>query len=232
MALREYLKRLEKITILYVEDEEKLIKSYAPFLKEYCQSLYIARNGQDAYQLYRNHRPNIILFDIYLPKMNGVELAKKIRREDSETTLIALTAYSDRKILLELIDLHLLGYLIKPVGRSALIGTLVKAAERINARQQMILPYGCSWDAKSNTLFYEDTPIALTKREMSFISLMLKKQGTPSSEEEIFFHVWSDKYHEGGVTNTSIRTLVKNLRKKLPRGLIKSQYGLGYKIEV
>ncbi|SFV51896.1 Putative two-component response regulator [hydrothermal vent metagenome] len=225
------MKRLGKMTILYVENEEQLIKGYAPFLEEHCQSLYIARDGEEAYRIYREYRPNIILLDIYIPKMNGVELARAIRKDDYTTVLIVITSYSDRKTLLELIDLHLLSYLVKPVSRTALISTLVKAAQKVYGEQQINLSLNCSWDSKSKTLYYNGQQIGLTKRERSFFDLMVKKQGVPCAEDEIILNVWSDKYNET-ITNTSIRTLVKNLRKKIPSKLIKNQYGVGYKIEL
>ena len=225
------MKRLEKLTILYVEDEEQLISSYAPFLREYCQRLYIARDGKEAYRIYKDRKPNIILLDMYIPKMSGMKLARKIRRDDYATILIAFTAYSDRKTLLELIDLHLLSYLVKPVSRSQLIGALVKAGEKIYGEQQIHLSLNCSWDSKSKTLYYNKSQISLTKRERSFFDLLIKKQGVPCGEDEIILSVWSDKYDES-ITNSSIRTLVKNLRKKVPSELIKNQYGVGYKLEL
>ena len=225
------MKRLEKLTILYVEDEEQIISSYAPFLRELCQTLYIARDGEEAYRIYTERKPNIILLDMYIPKMSGMELAKIIRRDDYTTILIAFTAYSDKKILLELIDLHLLSYLIKPVSRSKLIGVLVRAGEKIYGEQQISLSSNCSWDSKSKTLYCKDNQISLTKRERSFFDLLIRKQGVPSGEDEIILSVWSDKYDES-ITNTSIRTLVKNLRKKIPSDLIKNQYGVGYKLEL
>ena len=225
------MKRLEKLTILYVEDEEQLISSYAPFLKEYCQTLYIARDGEEAYNIYNERKPNILLLDMYLPKISGMELAKKIRKDDFKTILIAFTAYSDRRTLLELIDLHILSYLVKPVSRSDLINSLVKAGEKIYGEQQIALPYNCSWDNKSQTLYHNAEQINLTRRERSFFSLLIKKQGVPCGENEIIVNVWSDRYDEN-ITNTSIRTLVKNLRKKIPPKLIKNQYGVGYKLEL
>ena len=225
------MKRLEKLTILYVEDEEQLIDSYSPFLRECCQVLYVARDGEEAYNIYKEYKPNIILLDMYIPKMSGIELAKKIRIDDYTTVLIAFTAYSDKKTLLELIDLHLLSYLVKPVSRSELIQSLIKASEKVYRKQQVNLAFDCSWDIKSQTLYHYEKQINLTKRERSFFDLLIKKHGVPCGEDEIILTVWSDRYDES-ITNTSIRTLVKNLRKKIPFELIKNQYGVGYKLEL
>jgi DNA-binding response OmpR family regulator len=224
------LKRLKKLTVLYVEHEEKLISSYAPFLKEHFQSLYIARDGDDAYRIYKKSRPNIILFEMDIPKMSGVKLAKKIRKDDYTTILIAFTNHSDRDTLLELIDLHLSSYLVKPVSKSKLIKSLARVGEKIYGKHQINLPSNCLWDAKSKILYCNNRQINLTKRERIFFDLMIEKQGSPCNDNEISFHVWNDRYGED-ITNSSIRTLVKNLRKKLPNSLIKNQYGVGYKLE-
>jgi len=225
------MKRLEKLSILYVEDERLLREGYIPFLKEVCQILYVAEDGLQAYEIYKEHRPNIILLDLYMPKLTGIELAKKIRKNDYDTVLIAFTGHSDRKVLLELVDLYFLSYLIKPVTQTALIEALNKASEKICGNQYIHLPFNCSWDNRSKVLFCKDRQIHLTRRETLFVDLMVNKRGVPSSDQDILDHVWSDKYNKE-VANTSIRTLVKNLRKKVPKGLIRSQYGVGYKIDL
>ena len=224
------MKRLKKLTILYVEHEEKLISSYAPFLREHFQSLYIARDGDEAYRIYKRSKPNIILFEMDILNMSGAMLAKKIRKDDYITILIAFTNHSDRDTLLELIDLHLSSYLVKPVSKSKLIKSLARVGEKIYGEHQISLPSNCLWDSKSKTLYCNDRQINLTKRERIFFDLMIQKQGSPCNDNEISFHVWSDKYGDS-ITNSSIRTLVKNLRKKLPNSLIKNQYGVGYKLE-
>lgn len=225
------MKKLQKLTILYVEDEAKIRENYIYFLDEMCESLYIAEDGLKAYELYKKYQPHIIILDLYMPKLNGIELAKKIRGNgDYNTVLIAFTGHSERHTLLELVDLYFLSFLVKPVTRSALLDALTKASDKIYGSQYIHLPFNCSWDSKSRTLFQSNCQIDLTKRETFFMELMVQKSGVPSSAEEVLNHVWSDRY-EGEVGNTSIRTLVKNLRKKLPDGLIKNQYGLGYKID-
>ena len=71
----------------------------------------------------------------------------------------------------------------------------------------------------------------MTKREQKLFQLLIEKNGMPSSDDEIFFYVWENDFDKT-VTNASIRTLIKNLRKKIPIGLIKNVYGVGYKINL
>ena len=220
---------LKNLTVLYVEDEKEILEKYAYFFKEYCKTLYLASDGEEAYELFIEHKPQLIIMDLQIPKMNGMKLARKIREESEHTIMIALTAHSDREILLDIIDLNFSSYLIKPVGRTDLIQSLLKVAEKINRGKDIPLPYDCLWDDKSKTLFCKDKSIVLTRRETKFFELLVEKNGAACGDDEICFYVWGDDFDKT-ITNSSIRTLVKNLRKKIPKDLIKNQYGVGYRI--
>ena len=223
------MKALKNLNILYVEDEERIIEKYAYFLRELCHTLYIARDGEEAYQLYKEKQVHLVVMDFLIPKMNGMALAKAIREEDEHIALIALTAHSDREILLDIVDLNFASYLIKPVGRVDLMNALLKVAKKVEGGRNIPLAYECLWDNKSKTLFCNDEAVVLTKRELKLFELLVNKAGVPCNEDEIFFYVWGDEF-DRNITNSSIRTLVKNLRKKIPKDLIKNQYGVGYKI--
>ncbi len=231
IILGKKLNILKKINILFVEDEQSILEKYSPFLKTYCKTLYTATDGKEAYEIYKEKSPNVILMDLYMPKCSGIELARKIREEDSSVTFIALSAHSDRDTLLDIVDLHFSSYLTKPVNRTELLNALKKSADKINSRSVVMLPYNYHWDSKSRTLFHGDTQISLTKREQKLFELLVGKDGGACGDDEILYHVWENEFGKN-VTNTSIRTLVKNLRKKIPKELIKNQYGVGYKIEL
>ncbi len=220
---------LNNLNILYVEDEESIINTYSYFLEESCKELFIARDGEEAYRIYQNNKIHLIIMDLLIPKISGIELAKKIRAEDDSTPMIALTAHSDREILLDIVDLNFSSYLIKPVLRSDLRNALEKISKKLEGGRSLILPYDCSWDAKSKTLFWNEETVFLTRRELKLFELLVEKNGAPCSDDEIFFYVWGNDFDKI-ITNSSIRTLVKNLRKKIPTELIKNQYGVGYKI--
>lgn len=220
---------LKNFNILYVEDEESIIDKYSYFLEESSKELFIARDGLEAYEIYKNNKIHLIIMDLLIPKMSGIVLAKKIREEDDAIPMIALTAHSDREILLDIVDLNFSSYLIKPVLRSDLMNALEKISKKVENGRSVMLPCDCSWDAKSKTLFWNDETVFLTRRELKLFELLVEKNGVPCSDDEIFFYVWGNEF-EKIVTNSSIRTLVKNLRKKIPTELIKNQYGVGYKL--
>jgi len=226
------LQVLKKLTILYIENKEHLIDRYLPILKSNCDKLYIARSGEEAYRIYKEVMPNIVIMDLVVSKLNNnVPLAKKIREKDDNTILIALSDYPTKDTLLEIVNLNFSSYLVKPVDSLKLKQTLFEISKKIDKEKIIYLKHNCIWNSASKTLFYKNEPIFLTKKEQKLFELLVKKNGMVCSDEEILFFVWEDEFDKT-VTNASIRTLVKNLRKKIPKDLIKNQYGVGYKLDI
>jgi len=225
------LRILKKLTILYVENDTIILDKYLPILKSNCDTLYTADSGKEAYIIYKEKKPHLIIMDLYVSLIEGVTLSKKIRENDNKTCFIALSNYANRELLLEIVNLNFSTYLVKPVDKSELIKALQKVSKKISKRKITYLMENCYWDNSSKSFFYQDRQIFLTKREQKLLQLLIEKNGTPSSDDEIFFYVWEDNFDKT-VTNSSIRTLIKNLRKKIPVGIIENVYGVGYKINL
>lgn len=103
------------ISILYVEDEENVRAMLSRFLQRFCTQLYVAKDGQEGLELYKEHRPNIVVSDIKMPKMNGLEMVKEIKNINHEQLVLLLTAHSDSEYLVEAINLNVDGYVLKPI---------------------------------------------------------------------------------------------------------------------
>lgn len=108
------------ISLLYVEDERVTREQISRILQRIVTELYVAENGQQGLELYREKRPDIIMSDIMMPVMNGLEMAREIRRLDRDSQIVMLTAYSDTEYLLECIRLGINQYVQKPVDFSQL----------------------------------------------------------------------------------------------------------------
>jgi len=225
------LRILKKLIILYIENKKQILDRYSPLLKSNCDILYITNSAEEAYRVYKEKRPHIIVMDLYVARLGGETIAKKIREEDENTAFIALTDYANREILLEIVNLNFSSYLVKPVDDFKLLNALLKISNKINKEKITYLTKNCSWNSSSKTLFFKDEALFLTKREQKLLELLIEKNGTACNDDEIFFYVWENDFDKT-VTNASIRTLIKNLRKKIPRGLIENQYGVGYKINI
>jgi len=128
------------ISILYVEDENNVREMLSRFLKRFCNNLYVAQNGQEGLELYKKHNPDIIISDIRMPVMNGIEMAKQIKEINPSQLMVIISAHSESDYLFEAIELQLDGYLLKPVDLSVLetkIKKLIHIIENEKASQQL-----------------------------------------------------------------------------------------------
>ena len=119
------------ISLLYVEDEESIRENMVASLKRRVETLYSAENGKEGLALFKEFRPDLVITDIKMPIMNGLEMIKKIRAINSDTKIIMLSAHSDTKSLLEAIDIGVNGYILKPFQTKKLYGLLSDLANGI-----------------------------------------------------------------------------------------------------
>jgi diguanylate cyclase (GGDEF)-like protein len=136
----------KQVTILYVEDEDDVRDGYARALERISKHLYTADNGISGLELYKKYMPDIVVTDIRMPKMNGIEMATNIRDLDENANIIFTSAHSESAYLLEAISLRADGYLLKPVQKKLLIQIMQKIAKNIvlekeNTQQREILQH-------------------------------------------------------------------------------------------
>lgn len=120
-----------KITILYVEDEDDVREGYTRTLKRMSRAVYVAHNGLIGLELFKKYQPDIIVSDIKMPKMNGLEMVKKIKELAPDVKVVFTTAHSESAYLLEAIELQVEGYLLKPVQKQSLKTLIEKLAKNI-----------------------------------------------------------------------------------------------------
>jgi len=225
--------KIYKYKVLLVEDEELLRKNYASYLNMHFSDVYEAKDGEEAYSLYKEVNPDIMIVDIHIPKINGLELLKMIREKDIETKAIILTAHITTDFLLEATSLKLIKYLKKPAKRRELKEALSLAiAEMSNFSISNVkifdLNNGFIWNNELKELTYLNDTIALTNKEKLFLVVLFSHKDRVFSYDEIFFHVWPDYDKEASFD--ALKNLIKRLRKKLPINLIQNIFGEGYKI--
>jgi len=125
------------ISILYVEDEENVRVMLSRFLKRFCTELYVAENGEMGLELYKEHKPNIVISDIKMPKMNGLEMIKNIKELNHEQLILLLTAHSDGEYLFEAINLNVDGYVLKPIDLDVVHEKIIQLTHIIENKKAM-----------------------------------------------------------------------------------------------
>lgn len=219
--------------ILFVEDEKAIRDNYVTYLKKYFANIYEADNGESALKIYKEKRPELLIIDINIPKLNGLDLLKKIRENDCTTRAIMLTAHSDVNSLLQATELNLTKYLVKPITRLQLKEALNIALEEmrnftISPNSTLSLKEGYLWNFQTNELSLNGVVINFTKTESKFIAYMMQNYKQVCLYDDIIYEVWDD-YDEK--KRDSLKSLVRKIRQKLPEDFLENLFGLGYKVK-
>ncbi len=224
---KEFLGKLKTLTILYAEDEVGIRKNIADSLSYFVKEVYEASNGVEAYEIYEEKKPDIILSDIHMPVLNGIDFVKKVRQNNRKIPIVMITAHTDRKYLLEAVELHMEKYLVKPIEIEPLFDVLEHCVKLLDINKVVTLnsdeDYKYDYDKKQ--LYYKDEDIVLNKKEILFFEVLISNQNRVTNYEELQEKVWGDDV----MTDSALRSLVRNLRKKLPTDIIHNLSGMGYR---
>jgi len=126
------------ITILYVEDEDKLRENIADMLSDDIKKLYVAKNGDEALTIYKKFDDiDLIISDVQMPRMNGLEMARKIKSINKTVPIIFTTAFTDSEYLMKAIEIGVDKYIKKPVNMSLLYEAIEQVCEPIHQRRQI-----------------------------------------------------------------------------------------------
>jgi two-component system, OmpR family, response regulator VanR len=217
-----------QLFILYVDDDVEILENALEYLGRLCRRVLGAHNGLEAFRLYEMHKPDLIISDIKMPKLNGLELAKKIRINDQKTPIIIATAYTDTHFLLDAIELRLIKYLIKPITAEKLQQALLLVYQSLTLQSHNIkkLTQTAFYDTFNKILTRDQEIIKLTKNELLLLDLLVKNSPRTIQYREIETLIWQDE----GMSIEALRTLMKSLRKKIDNECVENISGIGYKI--
>lgn len=157
-----------------------------------------------------------------------VEFIQHVRAKDRETPVIMITAHTDKKYLLDAVELHMEKYIVKPIDTDELFEVLEKCVGLLNINKQTALHVDAAYvyDYDKKELMYNDEVIALNNKERDFLEVLISGENRVVSYDELQNRVWGDDV----MTDSAVRSLVRNLRRKLPTDIIANVSGVGYKL--
>jgi len=228
------------LSLLIAEDYAPLRNELEEVMSDFFDKVIATSNGAEAlthyYDYYQIHKKgfDLVISDIQMPSMDGINLTKSIRKLDKNQQIIILSAHTDREYLLELINLGVSQFIVKPIDYDELLLMLSKIiSEKSNSEgedNRIIIDLGNDfmWD-KTNLLLTKDNKnVELTRHELYLLQLLVNSKKVISNED-----ILQDFYNQNiDISENSIRNLVFKLRKKLPEETISSVYGMGYKLMI
>ena len=233
--IKEYTKTL---SILFAEDHEALRTSTTEILKSIFQTVDSCANGQEAFDRYIQYKEengspyDIVLSDIEMPLMDGIELTENIYKRHPSQSIIILSAYDETRYLLKLINLGIDQFIKKPIDYQELLKSFLTVAKKLSnttyiQTNTINLSENIIYNMDSKEIINNGESIYLTKFEIIFMELLASHIGKIYSNEDIVSHF--ESINES-IDSANIRKLVSKLRKKLPENSLESIYGIGYKL--
>jgi len=216
--------------ILYVEDEVLIRNQAVEYLSLIYENVLEAEDGLEALEVYATKRPHIIISDIEMLKMNGLEMAREIRKKNKKIPIIIATAHTQSAYLLDALELQLIKYIVKPVTVKKLKVALDIAHEYIDEEKvQSVVVFSDTavYDTLNKTLVIENQIVKLSHNEIALTDLLLNNKNRVVTYEEIEGAIWGYE----GMTKDALRTLVRTLRRKMKENFIENVSGYGYKIK-
>ena len=239
MDYKTLFSQTKDLSLLLVEDYEPLRNDMAEMLADLFKSVAVASDGSEALSLYReyyleyNKGFDLVITDIQMPVMNGVELSESLRDIQLNQQIIVLSAHTDSDYLLRLINLGIAQFLTKPIKNEELVDILYYVSKKINTAEDnfediLLVELGENyiWDRKKHLLKQGNTTIDLTQHELLLLYLLIEKSDHVCSNDNIIQEFYA---HNIDIYEKNIRNLIFKLRKKLPVNTIGSIYGMGYK---
>ncbi|MCP4970794.1 MAG: response regulator transcription factor [Arcobacter sp.] len=212
--------------MLFVEDEINIAKFIKDALSDYFFSFTIATNGEEGLKKFKKINPDIVITDIMMPKLDGLEMTKKIKNINENIPIVVISAFSDKEKLLKAIDLGITKYFIKPFDPEEVLEYLTFLAKKLNKHRIVCINKHFSFDNNTKNLFEDNKLVNITKREKEFISLLLENKNDIVDPNTIKSSLWKNE----NVTNERLRTFIKRLRVKTSKELIKNIASQGYLI--
>lgn len=221
---------MEKITVLIVEDEKKLLKTMADFLTMHGYQVYTAEDGLKGIQQFQAHSREIscVLLDVMLPFMDGNEVLRQIRLA-SDVPVIMLTAKEEVEDQLKSLSCGADNYIVKPYSLAVVKMHIEALLKRYRQEQEILSAGDIRIVVGSQKVYVRDVFVETTPKEFELMQFFVKNEGVVLTRDHILDSICG--YHYVGDTRT-IDTIVKQLRKKLGNvSYIRTVYGVGYCFE-
>lgn len=220
-----------KQNILIIEDDIKALELMIEIFESEFSTIYAATDGYKALEIFIKNKINVILCDINIPKLNGLETINKIRKINYSIPIIIISAYSDSENLLKASNSNIQGYFTKPLTLDKVEKIMDKIFHHQNheiTTRNIQLDSSTLLDLENSQVIVNNKIIKFTDKELKFMKLLLQKKASIVTYKTIEQVVWYDDNKV--MTSTSLRTLVKNIRKKVSCNIIENIPKIGYKL--
>ena len=231
MDKTEFANQLQSMTILYVQGDAKKRLHYTKMLKELCPKVYVCLSEDEVVKDYAKVYPDLVITDIGLEGSHQLNTLKQLRELNENLFLLVISEHKEVQYLQLAIELDVSSYLIEPVSNEELELAFEKIMQKCckqKDKNSIYLKDDLYYQATSKSLIHEGVQVSLNKKEARLLEYFIESKNMLLTYVQIKKHIWPGL----NVSSASLRTLVKNLRKKEMSDLIQNISGSGYLLQV
>ena len=217
--------------ILIVDDEKDILEFLSYNLKKEGFSIYTASDGLEGLEKTKKIKPDLIIVDLMMPKMNGIEMCENIRNDKklSNVIILFLTARSEDYTQIAALDSGADDFLKKPIKPKLLISKVKSVMRRFSLSKNLknYIHKDVELDIEKYSVKIKGDNINLARKEFDLLKLLINQPGKVYTREEILNDVWGNDIH---VVDRTIDVHINRLRDKLGQKFIETIKGIGYKV--
>lgn len=215
--------------LLVVEDEKTLLKAIQKGFEKSGYATDAATDGEEALDKFFAAHYDVIILDLNLPRLDGLEILKAIREDDKQVSVLILSARGEVEDKVEGLDLGANDYLAKPFSFHELKARVRALIRRDYRTEDRVIESGSvKLDTSLRQVNVNGETVSLTNKEYGILEYLLMHKGEIQSAETIIEHVWDDT---ADMFSQAFKVHLSSLRKKLPKAFIKTVRGAGYYVE-
>ena len=222
---------MENNKVLIIEDETKLARFIELELKHEGYQVFVAYDGRSGYDMFYEDETDIVLLDLMIPQLNGLEVCRRIRK-NSKTPIIMLTAKSETMDKVVGLDNGADDYITKPFAIEELFARMRAALRRLknkNEEDKILYLKNLTIDISKRVVKFDDTEIELTKREFELLVFLIQNKNIVVTRDQILNQVWGYDYiGETNVVDVYIRYLRTKIDDRFNVKFIHTIRGVGY----
>lgn len=223
----------DKQTILVVDDEQDLLDLIEYNLKKEGFDVLKAEDGKEGIEMARKHSPSLVLLDIMMPKMDGLEVVERIRDDEKlkHIPIIFLTARGDEKTEVEGLDKGGDDYITKPISTTKLISRIKAVLRRFEETNQMadrIEVHDIVIDKDRYIVTQKDEEYQLPRKEFELLYFLASRKGKVMDRQTLLNQVWGNNVY---VVDRTVDVHVRKIREKIGDEYIETVKGVGYRFK-
>ncbi len=225
------LEKLNNQNLLFLEDDLEFIKLASEFFDMFFKNVFIAHTIEEAKEILKNKKIDMIVSDIHLENENGLDFIKDVRAKNDTIPIAILSGHKDEKLLLSAIPLNLCGYLLKPLNYKSVLDVLLNCIRKIDFNSNYIfeLKNGFFYDKNLKIVKKDDETFDLNEKEILFFEIISENINKVITKEILQYTLWKN---DKTVTEAAVNNFILRIRKRFGKDFLHTIANVGYKVVI